>query len=122
VAYAFPVARRNQGEIARSEAERARALEEERLLRRLIEARALGLRRELDQVRLALDRLERQAEPAAAAAVEAATEMRRAGKSDLLPVFTSRRELGLLRLRRLDLVEREWRIVAEFVSLGGEAR
>jgi outer membrane protein TolC len=119
LAYAFPVVRRNQGEQARAEAERRRALVEERLKHRALGVRLRGLTVELEQVQRALTILGDKAEPAAVAAVNAAVEMQKAGKSDLLPVLTSRRELGLLRLRRLDLVAREWTITSELVAITG---
>jgi outer membrane protein, heavy metal efflux system len=117
--YAFPVVRRNQGEQARAEAERSRALLDERLARRILKVRIQSLRKELEQVRRALHVLNEEAEPAAVGAVEAATEMQKAGKSDLLPALTSRRDLGLLRLRRLDLVAREWNIASSLVAITG---
>jgi outer membrane protein, heavy metal efflux system len=120
VGYAFPVLRRNQGELARAEAERARALLDERLSRRILKARIEMLRKELEQVGRAIDVLEVEAEPAAIAAVDAATAMHKAGKSDLFPALTSRRELGLLRLRRLDLVAREWSIASNLAAITGE--
>ena len=119
VAYAFPIPRRNQGEQARADAERQRALTELEVNRRVLVARVKGLAEELERVRRALDILSSQAEPAAVAAVEAAQEMQRAGKSDLYPVLTSRRDLGLLRLRRLDLVLREWTILGELTAITG---
>jgi outer membrane protein TolC len=119
LAYAFPVIRRNQGERAREDAAKRRAQLEERLKRRAIDVRVRGLSAELAQVRRALAILGDKAEPAAVAAVDAAVAMQRAGKSDLLPVLTSRRELGLLRLRRLDLVAREWTITSELVAIAG---
>jgi hypothetical protein len=121
LAYALPVPRRNQGEQARADAERARAATEEQLNRRVLGARLRGLVKELDRVRGALRVLGVEAEPAAVAAVEAAQEMQRAGKSDLIPVLVSRRELGLLRLRRLDLVLREWTIVSELTAITGRS-
>jgi outer membrane protein TolC len=122
VGYAFPVLRRNQGEVARADAERSRALLDARLTRRILTARVATLRKEFEQVGRALEVLESEAEPAAIAAVEAATQMQRAGKSDLLPALTSRRELGLLRLRRLDLVAREWNIASGlYALLGGKS-
>lgn len=119
VGYAFPVLRRNQGEQARAEAERSRALLDERIARRISKVRIQALRKELEQVRRALDVLNEEAEPAAVQAVQAATEMHKAGKSDLLPALTSRRDLGLLRLRRLDLVAREWNIASSLVAITG---
>jgi outer membrane protein, heavy metal efflux system len=119
LAYAFPVVRRNQGEQARAEAERRRALVEERLKHRALTVRLRGLTVELEQVRRALIILGDKAEPAALAAVNAAVEMQKAGKSDAFLVLMSRRELGLLRLRRLDLVAREWTITSEMVAISG---
>jgi hypothetical protein len=119
LAYAFPVIRRNQGEQAKAEAARRRALVEERMKRRALDARLRGLTVEIEQVRRALTILGDRAEPAAVAAVDAAVEMQKAGKIDLLLVLTSRRELGLLRLRRLDLVAREWNITSELVAITG---
>jgi outer membrane protein, heavy metal efflux system len=119
LAYAFPIVRRNQGEQARAEAERRRALLEERLKHRALTVRLRGLTIELEQVQRALTIVGDKAEPAAVAAVDAAVEMQKAGKIDLLLVLTSRRELGLLRLRRLDLVAREWTITSELVAITG---
>lgn len=119
VAYAFPVVQRNQGEVARADAERARALTEEQTNRRLLRSRLRAVNDELRSVKRALDVLAGEAEPAAAAAVEAAIDMQRAGKSDLFPVLTSRREVGLLRLRELDLVLREWTLASELVQITG---
>lgn len=119
VAYAFPVLQRNQGEQARAEAERSRALTEEKLKRRLYRIRIAGLVEEFSQVRSALERLDEDAEPAAVATLEASTEMQRAGKSDLFAILTSRRDLALLRLRRLELAAREWNIQSELAAITG---
>ena len=61
-------------------------------------------------------------DPRSVAAVDAAVAMQRADKNDLLPMLTSRRELGLLRLRRLDLVAREWTITSELVAISGRVQ
>jgi 50S ribosomal subunit-associated GTPase HflX len=110
---------RYQGEAARADAERARALTEEQTNRRVLRSRLRAVKDELREVRRALDVLAGEAEPAAAAAVEAAIDMQRAGKSDLFPVLTSRREVGLLRLRELDLVLREWTLASELAQITG---
>jgi outer membrane protein TolC len=60
-----------------------------------------------------------QGEPAAIAAVESATAMRRAGKGELLAVLTSRRDLALVQLRRLELATREWNLLAELTAITG---
>ncbi|HEX7668772.1 MAG TPA: TolC family protein [Polyangiaceae bacterium] len=119
VAYAFPVLQRNQGEQARAEAERTRALTEEKLKRRLYRMRIAGLVEELAQVRNAVEQLDEDAEPAAVATLEASTEMQRAGKSDLFAILTSRRDLALLRFRRIELAAREWNIQSELVAITG---
>ena len=79
-----------------------------------------GLGAERLQVRRALTELRERAEPAAQASVEAALTMQRAGKGELLHVLTARRDLALLRARRLDLLAREWSIVSDLVALTGE--
>jgi cobalt-zinc-cadmium efflux system outer membrane protein len=117
--YTFPVVRRNQGEQARADAERSRALVESRVNRSLVESRLNSLGIELTQIRSALDMLRDQAEPAAIAAVESATAMRRAGKGELLAVLTSRRDLALVQLRRLELATREWNLLAELTAITG---
>lgn len=119
LAYTFPALHRFQGEQARAEAERSRALIEERVNRRLLSARVIGLRRELAQVRRAIVVISDNAEPAARAAVEASEEMRRAGKGEFLALITSRRDLGLIRLRRTDLLQREWNLTSDLVAITG---
>lgn len=119
LAYAFPVSHRFQGERARAEAERSRALIEERVNRKLLQARVVGLRRELEQVKRALQVIQETAEPAARAAVDASMDMRRAGKGDLLALLTSRRDLALLRLRRTDLLQREWNLTSDLAAITG---
>jgi cobalt-zinc-cadmium efflux system outer membrane protein len=121
VGYAFPVLRRNQGEVARAEAERGRALTEVGVLQKALTTQLNALRAELGQVRSALSVLDETAVPAASAAVDAAVAMREAGKGEHLLVLTSRRDLALLRLRKLDLVQREWDVVGAIVAITGKA-
>jgi outer membrane protein, heavy metal efflux system len=120
MSFTFPIARRNQGEQARADAERARALVERDVKARVIAATLEGLAAERQQVQRALLELERTAEPAAEAAVTAALERQRAGKGELLSVLISRRDLSLIKARRLDLVQREWSIVSDLVRLTGD--
>jgi cobalt-zinc-cadmium efflux system outer membrane protein len=119
IGYTFPIVRHNQGEKARAEAEQARALVESQVNRSLVESRLNALGIELTQIRSALDMLRDQGEPAALAAVESATAMRRAGKGELLAVLTSRRDLALVQLRRLELATREWNLLAELTAITG---
>ncbi|MFO0755044.1 MAG: TolC family protein [Byssovorax sp.] len=118
--WTFPVFRKNQGDVARADAERARAVTSREVRARVIAATLAGLRSEQQQVLRALGELRANAEPAALAAVEAALTMQRAGKVELLHVLTARRDLALLRIRRLDLVERAWSIAGEIAALTGE--
>lgn len=121
VGYAFPVFRANQPERARAEAERARALEELSLRRELIARRIGLLERELVEVGRAIDLVTSSALPAAARAVNAATETHRAGKGDWLSVLVSRRDLSALSLRRLELLDKSWSLLAELAAMTGES-
>jgi cobalt-zinc-cadmium efflux system outer membrane protein len=116
----FPLFRTNQGDQARAEAERSRAVAMRDLRSRVIGTTLAGLVAEREQVRRALSELRKNAEPAAQASVEATLTMQRAGKGELLHVLTARRDLALLRARRLDLIDREWSIVSEIVALTGD--
>jgi cobalt-zinc-cadmium efflux system outer membrane protein len=118
--WSFPFFRKNQGEQARAEAERSRAVVERDVRARMIASLVAGLGAERLQVRRALTELRERAEPAAQASVDAALAMQRAGKGELLHVLTARRDLALLRARRLDLLAREWSIVSDLVALTGE--
>lgn len=118
--WTFPVLRRNQGEAARADAERLRALAEADVRRRVLETTLRGLRAEREEVRRAIATLDTDTEPAARDSVEAAVATKTAGKGDTLRVLTARRDLAMVRLRRLELVEREWSIVGDIVALTGE--
>jgi len=121
VGYAFPLFRANQPERARAEAERARALEELSLRRELIARRIGLLERELVEVGRALELVTSSALPAATRAVNAATETHRAGKGDWLSVLVSRRDLSALSLRRLELLDKCWSLLAELAAMTGES-
>ena len=118
--WTFPVARRNQGDQARSKAERARATIERDVRARVIAATIEGLTAERREVRRALAELASVAEPAALASVEAAAATQRAGKGELLQVLIARRDLALLKARRLDLLQREWTLLSDLVTLTGD--
>jgi cobalt-zinc-cadmium efflux system outer membrane protein len=120
VSWYLPMFRRGQGEMARADASRARALALRDVAARTIAIAVAGLAAEREQVRRALEEITRTAEPAARAAVDAAVATQRAGKGDLLPVLTARRDLALLEARRLELMQREWNIVSDIVALTGD--
>jgi hypothetical protein len=46
--------------------------------------------------------------------------MQLAGKTDLLSVVVARRDLFMLRLRRLDIAERAWALLGDWVELTGK--
>lgn len=120
IGWSLPIFHAGQGEIARADASRARALALREVAKSAIAAAVEGLVAEREQVRRALDEITRAAEPAARAAVDAAVATQRAGKGDLLAVLTARRDLALLEARRLELTQREWNIVSDIVALTGE--
>jgi outer membrane protein, heavy metal efflux system len=120
VSWAFPSLRRNQGEQARAEAERSRALAERDVRRRSLVAMLRGLYDERLTVRAAVEEVARTGEPAAQEALDAAVATQRAGKGEFLRVLTARRDLALLRSRRLELARREWSVVGDIVTLTGE--
>ncbi|MFO0661938.1 MAG: TolC family protein [Polyangiaceae bacterium] len=121
LAWTFPMLRTNQGEQARAEAERARALAENETQRRAMTATLRGLYTELTQTRAAADEMSTTAEVEAQALVDAAVEMQRAGKSEYLRVLMMRRDLAMLRTRRLELIKRAWSITADITAVTGDA-
>jgi outer membrane protein TolC len=115
----LPLFRRFQGERARAQGDKNRADTEAVVTAQAVTRRLEAMRREVQQVSRALDALEQSAMPAAEAALTAAVELRRLGKSDYLTALLARREITNLTLRRVDLTEREWMILAEWVQLTG---
>lgn len=120
LAWTFPMLRRNQGERARADAERLRAVALRDVHARVIASTLEGLVAERREVRRALAELRDSAEPVAEEAIEAAVAMQSGGKGDLLKVLTARRDLALLKARRLDLLQREWSILSDLAALTGE--
>lgn len=118
--WTFPMLRRNQGEQARADAERVRALAEADVQRRVLEVTLQGLDAERENVRRAVEILDQRTGPAAQDSVDAAVATRAAGKGDTLRVLTARRDLAMVRMRKLELVAREWAIVGDIVALTGE--
>lgn len=121
VAYTIPAFHRNQGERAQAIALRTRAETALTLRRQAVARRVKAARAELSDVRRAVEVLNTEAIPAEESAVDAAVETQRAGKGDQLTVLVSRRDLGLLYLQRLELLEREWRLVGEIVATTGQS-
>ncbi len=120
LAWTFPVFRRNQGEIARAEAEQSRALASRTIVAGAIEARARGLFAAYSTARSALSTIDTQSMPAARAVVDASMAAWRAGKLDLTRVFLARRDLATAQTRRLDLVAAGWRAYGDLAGLVGD--
>jgi outer membrane protein, heavy metal efflux system len=120
LAYAFPVFRANRAERARASAESQRALSEKRVQESVAARRLRLLQLEQEQVMRALSTLTTTALPAAQLAVSAVEETYSAGKTEMLAVLLSRRELSALSLRRLELLEKDWLLVSEYVEITGD--
>lgn len=120
ISWTFPILRRNQGEQAEADANRRKATLERDLKKRAAKITVEGLVRERAEVRKAIEAITTVAEPAAQAAVDAAVATQRAGKGDLLRVLSARRDLALLKGRRLELLQREWGLVSDLVAITGE--
>jgi len=120
LAYAFPTFRTNQGERARADAERVRALDELALRRELFARRAVLLTSELAELGRAFEIVTHAALPAAERALAAASETYRVGKGDLLSVLVSRRDFSALSLRRLEILDKSWQLLGDLVEITGE--
>ncbi|HEX2672352.1 MAG TPA: hypothetical protein VHM25_15835, partial [Polyangiaceae bacterium] len=120
LAYAFPTFRANQGERARADAERVRALDELSLRRELFARRAVLLTSELAELGRAFEIVTHAALPAAERALAAASETYRVGKGDLLSVLVSRRDFSALSLRRLEILDKSWQLLGDLVEITGE--
>lgn len=120
IAYEFPVLRSQQGEKARADAERLRAQTEASVRRAYVDSRLRGIAQQFRQDQQALEVLSNVALPAADSAVEASMATLQAGKDDWFVVLISRRDQAMLRLQRLDLLERQWSLLGEMVQLTGE--
>src|SRR6478735_4548841 len=120
LAYAFPTFRSNEGERARADAERLRALEELALRRELFARRAVLLTSELSELGRAFEIVTHTALPAAERALAAAKETYRVGKGDMLSVLVSRRDFSALWLRRLEILDKSWQLLGDLVEITGE--
>lgn len=119
VAFTLPTFRRNQGERARAQGERDRALIQTDVTRKDLERRLVAIIQEARGVRQIEEVLDGKALPAAKAARSAAEQMFEMGKVDILSVLVSRRDEALLRLKQLDLAERGWELLADWAELTG---
>jgi cobalt-zinc-cadmium efflux system outer membrane protein len=118
--FAFPVFRRNQGEIARAGSENARALRVAAALRASLVERARGALTAYRSLVAGTAELARTGIPAAERAASAASEGQRAGKAEMLQVIIARRDLAAARSRQLDLVELAWSAYSDLVAIRGD--
>ncbi len=119
-AYAIPAFRTNRPERAREEAESIRARDDRSLYEVVAQRRLRTLQHQQAELDQALSVLSNSAVPAAREAVGAVEETYDAGKTELLLVLLTRRELSTLLLRRLELFEASWQLVSEYVEITGD--
>jgi cobalt-zinc-cadmium efflux system outer membrane protein len=117
--WSFPLLRRNDGEIARAAAASSRARADRDALLRAVEATVNGLRERMARTVEAVTALDHAGIPAAEGLVSATDAAFRAGKLELVRVLNARRDLALMRGRRLDLVEGGWRAYGDLASILG---
>lgn len=118
-AWAFPVLRRNQGEIAQASAQAGRTVTDRAAIARAIDNNVRTLVADYMLTRGAIDSLDRNGLPAAERLVDYTFAAFRAGKTELVRVLIARRDLSLARTRRLDLVENGWRAYGELATILG---
>jgi cobalt-zinc-cadmium efflux system outer membrane protein len=121
LAWTFPVLRKNQGEIARAEAEADRAKATYAIAAAAIAARAKGFHQAYEVARQALEAIDKVAIPAAKAVVEASVVAWRAGKLELSRVFLARRDLAVAHDRRLQITAAGFRAYGDLAGLVGDA-
>jgi outer membrane protein TolC len=120
LAYAIPAFRANRPEKVREEAESARARDDRGLYELVAERRLHALSRQQAELDRARSVLSNSALPAAQMAADAVQETYEAGKTELLSVLLTRRELSALLLRRLELSEASWQLASEYVAITGD--
>jgi outer membrane protein, heavy metal efflux system len=117
--WSLPLVRGNEGEIARAATAASRARADHDAVARAVEARVRGLSEQLARTSEAVVDLDRDGIPAAEGLVQATDGAFKAGKLELVRVLNARRDLALMRGRRLDLLENGWRAYGELAALLG---
>jgi outer membrane protein, heavy metal efflux system len=120
LAFTLPVSRRNQGEIAQAEAEKARAERLAAINRRIVGTRLRSAYDTLTTVRTAVMEIDAHGVPAAERMVLAMQRSYLEGKTELQRVVIARRDLAAIRARRLELVNAAWHAYAQLVALTGQ--
>ncbi len=119
LAWSLPLIRRNEGEVARAQAQMGRARAERDAAMRTVEAWVQGLDERMERTRAAVVELDRTGIPAAEGLVQATDAAFRAGKLELVRVLVARRDLAVMRGRRLDLLEGGWSAYGALAALLG---
>ncbi len=120
LSWTFPVLRKNQGEVARSEAEGDRAKTNYAIAAAGVTARAKGFYVAYDVARKALQTIDEIAIPAAQTVVDASVTAWKAGKIEMTRVFLARRDLATARERRLEIATAGWRAYGDLAGLVGD--
>ncbi len=120
LSWTFPLLQRNQGPIAKADAERARTIEVKQTVEQVLESRVLSLYEMMHTTQDAVKSIDASSIPAAERVVDAATQLWKAGKTDPLKVWIARRDLASARARRLDLVAAGFRTYGELAVVRGE--
>lgn len=120
LAWTFPILRKNQGEVARAEADIDRAKDNYAITMAAVNARAKGFYAAYDVARKATNTIDTIALPAAQAVVDASVAAWRAGKVEQSRVFLARRDLATATERRLEIAAAGWRAYGNLAALVGE--
>jgi outer membrane protein, heavy metal efflux system len=120
VVLTLPVTRRYQGEIARAEHGRTHIERNLPLYRNMVQARVRAARDAVQTVARTLAELDKSGIPALETAVSASQEAYKAGKIEITRVLLARRDLGLARSRKLDLLDAAWRAYADLAIFSGD--
>ena len=120
IAWTFPVFRKNQGEVARADADVDRARGNLAIAKASVTARAKGTFTAYEVARKAVATIDDVALPAARSVVSASVDAWKAGKAEQTRVFLARRDLASARERRLDLVAIGFRAYGDLAGLVGD--
>jgi cobalt-zinc-cadmium efflux system outer membrane protein len=119
LAWSLPLVRNNEGAIAHAAEEANRARVEHDAVARAADAIVQGLDEQLARTADAVGELDRMGIPAAEGLVQSTDAAFRAGKLELVRVLNARRDLALMRSRRLDLLEGSWRAYGDLAAILG---
>lgn len=120
LAWTLPMTQRNQGAIARAQAESSRALDLGASALRTTEVQLGGLIDAYASARRGVEAQDGDGIPSAERAVLHTASAYRAGKAEFIAVLSARRDLAAAKSRRLDLLQGSWAAYAALASIVGE--